>query len=359
MHKFLTFDNFLFEKLGVPVPMISYAKKLTTQVISVLKTLEKPKDDPASLFAKIFDVAIPLPSWDADVDVSKMKEKLLWKVSLKVTMRNVNDGIMQKEIGSPVSVEGSSNGYTIVDNHPVTRISVDMIAEDSVIATNEWKEFQKEIYSTILHELTHTYEDMMRKKHSSALSDAHDKPFEVFSNVFLSVAHGIPRPLGEFLFTIYLEASYELNARTAQTYALIDNVKDTKKRIEIIKNSIAWKMSEKLKNWSVENFLKSLRDINFPGNINTDEEKAIAFMNDAKQALPQIISRIKAEEEASTEDGQALKNILKNMNYVEKLFKKDPMAQLHYWEKTFHKSAEKTQRKLLRLASYDDSPEEK
>lgn len=357
MHKFLTFDNFLFEKLGVPVPMINYAKTLTTQVLEELEKLDSEDSDTrsaANMLAQAFHIEIPIPEVKKNIDVSGVPEKLLWKVILKINLRSMPIGDVQRIVDNPVAVEGSSDGFEIHNGKPVTTISINMIAEEDIVREKSWKKYEKLISSTVLHELTHTYEDMMRKKHSSSLLNSHDKPYDMFSTAVRS--HQIPPSIGEFFYFIYLEASYEINARIAEVYSLIDGENDKQKRLEIIKKSLSWKQAEKLKNWNAKEFVKSFENIEMDTSDDTPEKKVLRVMNDIKNYLAGIK---RSMEEDPDYNGGIYSAVLKNMNSVEKLFKKDPLSQLQYWEKAFHRAAEKSQRKLLRLVSYEDSPEEK
>ncbi len=112
------------------------------------------------------------------------------------------------------------------------------------------------VEAVLFHELTHVLEFYNR-----VISGSASMNFEQVANLTQMLNKmGAVDDWDELMFLIYLHLSFELNARVSEVYGLLRSKQITSKDefIEFLKSSRAFSYAKRLKNFSVDKFIKDL-----------------------------------------------------------------------------------------------------
>lgn len=319
----------------------------------------------------------------------KFRELPMYNPSIKLTMFFFPEKLYNLEFvnrGAEDAVEGS-HGWS-----PST-IRLAKLGGDNIVFTGQeftftvycpksWidedkfdaDKFKNMLKVTVSHELTHAYEGYRRFKGKG-------DPFmgrESFLNAAAKLMKDDKYPQWRhFLNLVYLHLSFEINARVTQLYYEMQNkgVSTKEEFMNVLKKSSVWREIELLEQFNAEEFIRSFT-------VKGSGNDFFAMMDDLgkqierkQKGLPPILGK-KTPEEGMThlisgwnQTLQLLnKDFQKNGMYQGKLMDlvpdkalKDPMVFFKFFEKRFHKKADKFKRKLYKLSSLvlDKKSEEK
>ena len=221
---------------------------------------------------------------------------------------------------------------------------------------------KENLSDTIAHELLHGYQKV---KQLQGGKPAHfGKESSLNALVHNPVMNNISSDWWQnFLHLVYLHLSFEINARITQLYYYLQNKNINTKEdfLRELKKSGIWGEMKRLEEFDAEEYLKSFKLPSLEGvqnpfdmidvlsqkqmlksqGINVgSEESALKSMIDLWDNMLDIGNKLMKQE-----------NIGITMDSVPKSAKEDPMKFFKFFEKRFHKKAEKWKRKLYRIGS--------
>jgi hypothetical protein len=353
-------ESKIVERLGVPDAIGPYADIITDKFLEIIKEKEEDQGDAlASLFGKK-----PEPT-----EFTLTKKDLADVITDKFPLEEIHLSFMIKPVKSnkPFFAEGSQGNFKKKGNGYISEIE-SKVSVNFLLFFTEMKNpkllasIKEEIRSTMYHELTHAYEEYKRSvsdsKKQKSLAYTEDKVYD-FVSVEIGSSNEVPPEIGTLLMLIYLQASYEVNARVPQVYSLIRDEDDPHKREEIIKKSTPWEQAKALLAFNAQEMYDHMLD--GATKYFKTNEKAKDWMNSFFEQLQKqyvsgndyIIELVDSEHDLSPDEKERMKKILAgHASDFKKLTKKTPLEFLKFWEKKFHTQGEKLRRKLLRLTAY-------
>lgn len=370
MKKIFTYKQFINEAMGVS-PSFAFAKHLTELIVEVILEQYIENRNPE------FDGELKLSSEDLNIKKDEFPIR-----NLKI---GVTSTIFMPEAREETDfyVEGVFDGgsFEMHDDGTISFfIGVKLSAkfEDVLLISkkdeNTIKKLKTEIESSVSHELTHAYEDYMRSKNKNIELSIHDTKeflFDMVSNMLLKDMH-FPKIIGQFLFNVYTSASYEVNARVAQSYSLVKDIKDPHKRWDIIKTSSLYKIADDLDTYDAQAQYDILYK-NAKRELKTDE-KVLEWMDSFIQLLKNTflegnnnlgrnaVSKVEHNmslfnsklEKKIDHEQKIVSIVLGHSNQVEKeIGKKDLLKFMKMWEKKFHKSGQNMKYRLGKITMLD------
>lgn len=221
---------------------------------------------------------------------------------------------------------------------------------------------RKMLKSAIGHELTHCYEMYNRLKTSGDPYQGRESMLNVATRMMDDFKYP---SWGDFLHLVYLHLGFEINARVAQIYYDLkdSDIKTTEDFISYLKKTSAYREAEMLENFDAKQFIDNfqIRGLDF---FEMLEDTAKQNARE-KNKLPGIYLK-RTPEESMTHLIEGWNIFLQEMSeYLNKngLYKgklmelvpqsamKDPYVFFKFFEKRFHKKAERFKRKMYRVAS--------
>ena len=221
---------------------------------------------------------------------------------------------------------------------------------------------RKMLKSAIGHELTHCYEMYNRLKTSGDPYQGRESMLNVATRMMDDFKYP---SWGDFLHLVYLHLGFEINARVAQIYYDLkdSNIKTTEDFMSYLKKTSAYREAEMLENFDAKQFIENfqIRGLDF---FEMLEDTAKQNARE-KNKLPGIYLK-RTPEEGMTHLIEGWNIFLQEMSeYLNKkgLYKgklmelvpqsamKDPYVFFKFFEKRFHKKAERFKRKMYRVAS--------
>ena len=221
---------------------------------------------------------------------------------------------------------------------------------------------RKMLKSAIGHELTHCYEMYNRLKTSGDPYQGRESMLNVATRMMDDFKYP---SWGDFLHLVYLHLGFEINARVAQIYYDLkdSDIKTTEDFVSYLKKTSAYKEAEMLENFDAKQFIENfqIRGLDF---FEMLEDTAKQNARE-KNKLPGIYLK-RTPEEGMTHLIEGWNIFLQEMSeYLNKkgLYKgklielvpqsamKDPYVFFKFFEKRFHKKAERFKRKMYRVAS--------
>lgn len=221
---------------------------------------------------------------------------------------------------------------------------------------------RKMLKSAIGHELTHCYEMYNRLKTSGDPYQGRESMLNVATRMMDDFKYP---SWGDFLHLVYLHLGFEINARVAQIYYDLkdSDIKTTEDFMGYLKKTSAYKEAEMLENFDAKQFIENfqIRGLDF---FEMLEDTAKQNARE-KNKLPGIYLK-RTPEESMTHLIEGWNIFLQEMSeYLNKngLYKgklmelvpqsamKDPYVFFKFFEKRFHKKAERFKRKMYRVAS--------
>ena len=296
----------------------------------------------------------------------------MYKPSIKLTMIFLPDKIWELEFGHR-DVTDASHGWSpsTIKLAPLGGSNIVFTGQEfgfKVYAPTSWldnldtESFRKFIKPTIAHEMTHAYEVYMRYK-------GKEDPFmgrETFLNAAAKLMRDEKYPQwNQFLHTVYLHLSFEINARITQLYYEMQKkgVKTSEEFMQELKKSNVWREIKMLEDFDADEFISSFKykDVGLFGLLNDlgkqIERKAqglkpIMSLRDPKEGMVHLIDGwdfvLQHLNDELSKSGMYKGKL---MDLVPPKAKEDPRVFFKFFEKRFHKKAENFKRKALRLAS--------
>lgn len=239
---------------------------------------------------------------------------------------------------------------------------VEMHFDLLVDMNNPLNKLKENLSDTIAHELLHGYQQI---KQLQAGKPAH---FGKESSLNAIVNSPVMDEIGldwwqKFLHLVYLHLSFEVNARITQLYYYLqDKEVNTKEDfLKELKKTSVWKQMKMLEDFDAEEYVKSFK---LPTIEKEDNPLMMLDILARKAKLAKQGINVKSEEEALKSlidlwdkmldiGNKAMKqgNMEITMDNVPNSAKEDPMKFFKFFEKRFHKKAEKWKRKLYRIGA--------
>lgn len=255
------------------------------------------------------------------------------------------------------NIEGSFAGLYRDRDRLGARILLRVVAsENSVLGGDGWAEGMRKLtQSSAVHELTHAFESYQRSAHHK-----HDDLTLSFGGMadqtqarmqeFVAQVPAVSR----LLFTIYLCASYEVNARVAQMEPLLRGKTSTADRMEAVRGSDAWKQARELIDFRAADVYKELTAA--CGDEAGVEALIVHIENKLRTAaVGPMLSYVFGQTSLLNhqERVRALSFFTSHgARYLAEVSKKKPRAFLDFWEKRARRVGEELRRKLLRTVAY-------
>ena len=220
---------------------------------------------------------------------------------------------------------------------------------------------KENLADTMAHELLHGYQQIKQ------LQGGKPGHFGQESSLNALVNNPVMADIGldwwrKFIHLVYLHLSFEINARVTQLYYYLQNKEINSKEdfLRELKKTSIWKQMKALEDFDAEEYVKSFK---LP---TLDMENPLQMFDvlAQKAGLAKQGINVKSEEEALKSlidlwdkmldiGNQALEksDIDITMDNVPKSAKETPMKFFKFFEKRFHKKAEKWKRKLYRIGA--------
>jgi len=202
--------------------------------------------------------------------------------------------------------------------------------------------------AVLFHELTHVLEFYNR-----ILSGSASMNFEQVANLTQMLNKmGAVDDWDELMFLIYLHLSFELNARVSEVYGLLRSKQITSKEefVEFLKSSRAFSYAKRLKNFSVDGFIKELEIPQSTIDRIRDYDGKETPIEEIKDiVLRQLIDNWSETYQSFLSDFSADDNL--KIPQLPPEVTSSPENFLKFWEKRFNKAGEDSIRKISRLYS--------
>lgn len=294
----------------------------------------------------------------------------LWRPKISFDVVAIPDELYEKkqpQIGASVSSELTQKLSKI------SKISVlpNIVFKFNIIVPignfNNHNYFLSELKTTISHELLHVYQKI--KQLESGLGIHYGK--ETMLNALAT--HPTLNQIEltwwkKFLYLVYLHLSFEINARVTQTYYGFEEkgVKTKEHFLSEIKKTKVWAQMKLLEDFNAEEYIKEFELPLNDSNFNPLEMlHSILGGETEKQSLTKMGVDVSSKEEVikslivlwdkilriGTESIKLRHGIDFNMLPIPENVKKNPYLFFKFFEKRFHKKAEKWKRKLYRISS--------
>lgn len=366
-----SFNEFeLNEKMGVADGVRSVIDQIKNTV------LEKTKAfiiDPSRIGSKKFSITVKNPP--EQFPVHKLKLEVIREAQLvsEISYEAAYLGDIKQ------TDKGLEFSFMFNITLPVMPTEImHMMGNDGAIKEDE----ESAILGNMYHEFTHAYEDYKRRSGGSKTSLSSQKEF-FYDKASSDIRDGnrLPQELMDFLYNIYAVASYEINARVAQTEAYIEKGKTREERIALAKGTYMWDVVNRLTQFEADKFKKNLIEdgmkffasrrvphreakIKVEAGVNTAlSQISTALYNNYERVSNMILEN--PDQKHIKEITSFFNDVQKNEelkqgildkikfwhNDIERLSHKSPDAFLKYWERKFHFHGEKLRRKMLRVVA--------
>lgn len=285
----------------------------------------------------------------------------LWRPEISYRLIGIPKFLYDKEGDSTINARVGSEADKLsqVGKSKVLP-SVEMHFDIMSDKDNPTDNLKKDLNDTVAHELLHMYQKL---KQLETGGESHFGKEGVLNAIVMNpVLEDVQLNWWKkFLNLVYLHLSFEVNARVTQLYYLFQK-KDIKNKEDFLKElhqSSVWKQMKRLEDFNAEEYVKTFE---VPGLGDNPFEMLNALMNKANLASKGVDTRSKERALKSLVDlwDQALQignkglkqmGIDVNMEKVPQNVKKDPIKFFKFFEKRFHKKAEKWKRKLYRVGA--------
>ena len=371
MKKIFTYSQFINEEMGVS-PSFTFSSEITNKVLKrALIQYKKGQTE--------FDGRLKMDSSDLQ---GSSKEFPLANIMVGISSSVFTTKDLIDEKDHDLYVEGLYNGgsFAIDEDNLISfeiGVKISVKKEDIKALVNDDKKItellRREIESTVTHELTHAYEDYMRSLNKNVDLTIHDTKeflYDMVANNMLR-EYPFPKTIVNLLYNIYTCASYEVNARVAQSYSLVRNIKDPHKRWDIIKNSSIYKIANNLDMYNAQTEYDELYK-SAKSDLKTDA-KVLEWMGDFMEVI--VNEFLQANNGLSRMAANKVNNVFLTMSsssdnakekvemekkvidiirghsiQVKKEMKnKDLLGFMKIWEKKFHKSGQDMKYRLGKI----------
>lgn len=225
-----------------------------------------------------------------------------------------------------------------------------------------------DLKAAISHELLHAYQKFKQLESGKPSHYGKESALNIMPHSELLLRIGVP-DWKEFLHLIYLHLSYEINARVTEVYYYlkeldIDNKEDFLKEI---KKTGVWKEMESLKKFNAKTFIENFKIPSLKPDFGT--KNPLKMLHDIVNGVSNRLSMKQMGIDTSSKEDM-LKSMVQlwdtllqvgnehikqetgvdfDMLPVPDSAKKDPYLFFKFFEKRFHKKAEKWEKKLYRI----------
>jgi hypothetical protein len=338
----LNFKNFIVEKLGIAVSSIRYSDILIEKVEN--KSIEFINSKNNTLKEELKLERNELSSFFGNLE-EYMKfpvNEIRLKLEFKKTKGLADDYDSDFYCGGAAFPFGHKNWsqYSNVIKFDEETKGLNLLLMISLELDSEFKynnEIRDEISSTLWHELNHLYEmynrflnkkgPVIKRSMSVSLSYLDKNKWKIKSEIFQFWSE-------KFIYLIYRSDKSEINANVQESA-----YKVTKYGFDKVLNSEIWIMSNKMKNFDSDEFIKNLESIIIKHyNINEVE-----FIKDRLKRM--TIDVYKDNIEFFREDPTI---------DIEKIKKLTFDGFVKYFSKRINKSGDNLRRKIIKLKSIED-----
>lgn len=387
----------LKEIMGVPKVITPWVNSFTTVIIDVIT--EETKDgyehegdvsytDPKTnemitgLAYKTDDIVIPTIEFMdrlmvvngysdmADFIKSDMFKSLpLWRPEVSFSVVAIPDVIYDKE---KVSIEASvgldlTQKLSNIGNIPVmpnVKFNFKIMMPVSGPSNTQ---FLTELKSTISHELLHIYQKIKQVESGGGSHYGKETVLNALTN------HPMLNEIKiewwrKFLYMVYLHLSFEINARITQLYYEFKEkgVNTKEEFLSELKKTNMWKQMKELEDFNTEEYIKEFELPSDESNLSglnpfemlhmllqgkTGMSARGVDLSSEENAIKSLIDLWDKTLKIGNEGIKKRFGVNFNMLPVPDSAKKDPYLFFKFFEKRFHRKAEKWKRKLYRIAS--------
>tara|TARA_R110000868_G_scaffold160334_1_gene389769 strand:- start:1375 stop:3216 length:1842 start_codon:yes stop_codon:yes gene_type:complete len=290
----------------------------------------------------------------------------LWRPNLSYNLVGVptelykleGDGKMNASVSGEIDQELKKIGKHMV--FPGVTIHLDMLVDSDDPLAN----LKNHMSDTIAHELLHTYQKV--KQLESGKPSHFGKEMVLNAIVQNPMVTNVELQWWEkFLNLIYLHLSFEVNARVTQLYYLLKE-KDINTKEDFLvelKKSTMWSQMKELEDFNAVEYIKSFKLPNAftDGRFNPLEmlsniskkinlERNGVNQESEEEALKSLIDLWDKTLDVGNKGMKSL-GVGVTMDNVPKSAKENPLKFFKFFEKRFHKKAEKWKKKLYRVGS--------
>lgn len=297
----------------------------------------------------------------------------LWRPTVTINIIGIPSVVYHLEKSSPMSASIGTKLTQTLSKIGKTTVFPNVDFSFEIVYPHDggdMTKFNSDLKSTISHELLHAYQKL--KQMMSGGAGHFGKEGQLNQLAHLPNLSKIDlEPWQNFLHLIYLHLSFEINARVTELYHKFKekgiNTKD--EFLKELKEDSIWKQMNLLKNFNAEEFIKEFKipsaKLDYDRNKSPFELLHILIGGGKKGELKRMGVNVSSEKKMLqsiinlwdmilTIGNEQIKNdtgIDFNMMPVPESAKKDPYLFFKFFEKRFHKKAEKWERKLYRIAS--------
>lgn len=296
----------------------------------------------------------------------------LWRPSITIVAKGLPNEVYEKEKADSVDAAiGSelSQGLSKIGSIPVFP-NITFIFNALMPFDEESEKFKNNLKTSISHELLHAYQKIKQLEGGIGSDFGKESMLNALAN-HPELSNIELDNWKRFLHLVYLHLSFEINARVTQLYySLKEMGVDTKEKfLKEIKDTSVWREMQMLKNFNADEFIKNFKlpgtELEFGTDNPIDMLHKMLSGQFQKMALKNRGLDVSSEENTLKSiinlwdvllktGGQHIKKetgIDFNMLPVPESAKKDPYLFFKFFEKRFHKKANKWERKLYRIAS--------
>ena len=293
---------------------------------------------------------------------SEMFEKFpLWRPEISYRLVGIPKELYDKEGDSTINARVGSQAEKLsqvgkIKVLPSVEMHFDIMTDKDDPMTN----LRQDLNDTVAHELLHMYQKL---KQLETGGESHFGKEGVLNAIVMNpVLEDVQlKWWRKFLNLVYLHLSFEINARVTQLYYLLEkkNINTKEDFLKELHKSSVWEQMKRLEDFNAEEYVNTFE---IPGLGDNPFEMLNALMNKANLASKGVDTRSKERtlkslvdlwDEALVIGNKGLKQMGMNvdMEKVPPNVKKDPIKFFKFFEKRFHKKAEKWKRKLYRIGA--------
>jgi hypothetical protein len=362
MRKIYKFQEFVNEKLITEKMGVSPTFPYAAEIVDIIS---KELMDRYARNQKRFQFTVNLDKDDIKTESSFPAKKIIVQFSSDIDMEV--ERVYAQGSFNPEHIKIEKDGSVLfaiqIDLHLTLTDMKQYVSSEKIR-----KAINTEIESTVSHELTHVYEDYMRKNNKKlnvTMKDTKEFLFDAVSKTFIS-RFPLPPGINQFMYNIYASASYEVNARVAQTYALVKEIKDPHKRWDIIKASPIYKIADDMETFDAQKTYDET--IKLLG-TKLDDKQIQEWMENCFETFVKFLHQLNVQFEE-----EAIGNLLNSFAYGEdpgkatqivKLVQshdqligkdighKDFLQYMKKWEKKFHAAGKSMKLRMSKLTMLD------
>ena len=336
-----SYYEFIVEKLGVPEDIKPMAKALTDLVMGAAR----------KQFPSLVMSSGPIEPFHEGVKVPKTERFPLDAVELisycSIIPEDVSTG-MKDEVPF---VEGEFAGLFDGELGLMARMKLKPTAKIAFLKKPNWEKLLRpHVEAAAMHELTHAFESYQRRAHHAhnfALSSR--GVFDAAGSNYGTVEH-VPQALNDFLFVMYLCASYEVNARAAQAEPYVRGKRSNETKLAALKATPMWLDAMKMSSFSADQTMKALvAEYGSEQAVDLEIEKFKGWMLAVADKTMKMFF-LSPDEPLGLEERDRMIQFFKSHDgqNILSMAHRSTRQMLSYWEKKAHIQGEDLRRRLLR-----------